>query len=107
MFYNSDSDFIERFGEQEYTKFSEAYREAIEEINDRISCVGLSACAQFADIIALSCMIETPDEFESVSSDLSDPDISEIVNAKLAEEFSLFHQSTKHSLIERFNEKSA
>jgi hypothetical protein len=107
MLYSRDSEFIERFGEQEYAKFSEAYREALKEINYLISCLGLSAWAQFADIIALSCMIETPDEFENVRSDLSDPDIIEIVNAKLAEEFSLFHQSTKHSLIERFNEKSA
>ena len=107
MYDDPDRYFIERFGEQEHAKFSEAYREALEEIHDRISCVGLTACTQFADIIALSCMIETPDELENVSSDLSDPDIIEIANAKLAEEFALFHQSTKHSLIEIVNEKSA
>ena len=107
MHYPYDSDIIAKFGEQKYSKFMEAYGEALDEITGRISCVGLYACSQFADIIALSCMIETPEEFEEVRYDLSDPDIIEIANAKIAEEFSQWQQSTKHALVEIVNEGMA
>ena len=85
--------------------FDLAYNAALSEISERISSVGLYACDQFADLITLICMIENPEELDCGEIDLRDPIIAELANAKLAEIFLDWHQSTRNNLQNDFDKK--